>query len=241
MDSPDRDAMGFLEVSPKADRYENVSIDPGNVAAKLASFIPKGARVLDVGCGTGSITEVIQKMTGADFIGIEPDGERAEAARMRGIKAFQGYLTEAFIKDHGPFGIILFADVLEHLPNPAEVVLLAKRGLIPGGSIVASVPNVAHLSVRQDLFAGDFDYQPYGIMDATHLRWFTKKSLHRFFERLGFQVVGYSVTVNIELPHYSLRRPWRWFSSPTRRKIVGKLVEKFPTLLGVQHVIKVNT
>lgn len=236
--SPDGNAAGFLDKPPAASRYENASTDPGNVAAKIAAFIPKGASVLDVGCGTGSITEVIEKMTGAYVIGIEPDVERAEAARLRGVKAFQGYLSEAFLKEHGPFQIIMFADVLEHLPNPSEVVMLAREGLIPGGSIVASVPNVAHWSVRQELLTGNFDYQPVGIMDATHLRWFTRRSLHSFFERLGFQVVGYSTTVNIDLPAYTLRRPWKWFSGPTRRKIVGRLVEQCPTLFGVQHVIK---
>lgn len=237
MTSPDKNSTGFLGQAPRAGRYENNSVDPDNVAAKISFFIPRKAKVLDVGCGTGSISEVIQRMTGAELIGIEPDAERAAAAAARGLTVICGVLTENILLAHGPFDVIVFADVLEHLPDPAEVVLLAKRGLAPNGSIVASVPNVAHWFVRLDLLLGRFDYQDCGIMDATHLRWFTRKTITEFFVRCGFQVVGIRQTVNIDLPDYRRRVPWRWVSVRKLARIVGTLTKIFPDLFGCQHVV----
>ncbi len=238
MNSPDNHLRGFLDYTPRADRYGGISLDPDDVAAKISSLIPRGAKGLDVGCGTGSVSEVIQKMSGARLIGIEPDAERAAAARARGLEAFQGFLSEEFLQQHGPFDVIIFADVLEHLPDPAEVVSLARKGLVPGGSIVASVPNVAHYFVRMALLRGRFDYQQWGIMDATHLRWFTRKTLAEFFQRMGFHVSAMGCTVNINLPEYQANAPWRWLGQPRKRQVVGALAKRYPGLFGCQHIIK---
>src|SRR5579862_1741716 len=235
---PDESSRGFLGHAVEAGRYENASTDPGTVAAKISSLIKPNAKVLDVGCGTGSVSEVIQKMTGAQIIAIEPDVERAAAARSRGLNAFQGFLSEDFLEEHGPFDVIVFADVLEHLSNPAEMVSLARKGLAPNGSIVASVPNVAHWFVRVDLLRGRFDYRDCGIMDATHLRWFTRKTVVEFFERLGFRVTALDCTVNIELAEYRYRVPWRWFKESNRRRLVEMLTKRFPGLFGCQHIIR---
>ena len=238
MNSPDNHLRGFLDYTPRADRYSGFSLDPDDAAAKISSLIPRGAKVLDVGCGTGSVSELIQKMSGARLIGVEPDAERAAAARARGLEAFQGFLSEEFLRQHGPFDVIIFADVLEHLPDPAEMVSLATKGLAPGGSIVASVPNVAHYFVRTALLRGRFDYQQWGIMDATHLRWFTRKTLAEFFERMGLRVTALDCTVNIDLPEYQANAPWRWLGKQRKRQLVGALARKFPGLFGCQHIIQ---
>src|ERR1017187_6266740 len=151
MTSPDQHARGFLRHSPRSDRYENVSIDPLDVAFMLAALIPAGVKVLDVGCGTGSVSASIRMLANVELIGIEPDAERANLARARGLVVYDGYLNESFLLDHGPFQTIIFSDVLEHLSDPQSMVLLARKGLEPGGAIVVSVPNVAHWFVRYDL------------------------------------------------------------------------------------------
>jgi methionine biosynthesis protein MetW len=236
--TPDQNATGFLACGPAAGRYENASRDPENVGMKLSQFIPLKARVLDVGCGTGSVSEVVCEQRQVSLVGIEPDGERAVSARSRGLNVHQGFLTAEFIKGQEPFDVILFADVLEHLPDPAGVVQIAKQGLKKGGSVVASVPNVAHWFVRTDLFKGNFNYQDCGIMDATHLRWFTEATLRSFFERLGFSITGLDYTVNVELPDYGAKTPWRWLNFGNRKKVVSKLVKIAPRLFGCQLVIR---
>jgi methionine biosynthesis protein MetW len=234
----DDHSPGILTRAPEALRYESQSHDPDDVGMKLASLIAPHSRILDVGSGTGSVTELIQSRTQGSLVGIEPNPERAAAARARGLKIFDGFLSEEFLQAHGPFDFIIFADVLEHLPNPGEMVLLAKTSLTPGGSIVASVPNVAHWFVRVDILRGHFDYQDCGIMDATHLRWFTRKTIAEFFERLGFRITALDCTVNIDLPDYYRRAPWRWLKPRRRRQLAGALAKKFPGLFGCQHIIR---
>lgn len=239
MHSPDQVSFGFLSSEPEPLRYEYVSHDPGDVPAKLVSLIPASGRVLDVGCGTGALTRFIQERTGASVIGIEPDEERSRFARDGGLNVFQGYLDAEFLKAYGPFDTIVFADVLEHLPDPAYMIHLSRTGLTPGGAIVASVPNVAHWFVRINLLRGRFRYRDCGIMDATHLRWFTRESLHSFFENLGFVVDKHLYTVNSQMPEYLELVPWKWLSARTRSRVIGALITMGPNLFACQHVVRV--
>jgi len=238
MTSPDSHSSGFLQAEPDALRYEYLSLDPDDAGMKLAKLIAPNSRVLDVGCGTGVITDTIRRQKSASIIGIEPDAERVRRAVARGLDVHLGVLSPDFIRQHGPFDYIVFADVLEHLPNPAEIVVMAKDGLKPGGSVVASIPNVAHWFVRTDLLRGRFDYQDCGIMDATHLRWFTRRTVRQFFERQSFQITALDCTVNINLPDYQRRYPWRKMSPAFRRKLVGKLASWSPALFGCQHIVR---
>lgn len=238
MTSPDSHSSGFLQTEPDALRYDYLSLDPDDAGMKLAHLIAPNSRVLDVGCGTGVITDTIRRQKSASIIGIEPDAERVQRAIARGLDVHLGILSPDFIRQHGPFDYIVFADVLEHLPNPAEIVAMARGGLKPGGSVVASIPNVAHWFVRIDLLRGRFDYQDCGIMDATHLRWFTRRTVREFFERLGFQITALDCTVNINLPDYQRRNPWRRMPHAFRRKLVGKLAAWSPGLFGCQHIVR---
>jgi SAM-dependent methyltransferase len=221
MASPDGNSLGFLRSIPNPLRYDHQSSDPDDVATKLAALVSRTGRVLDVGCGTGSVTEIIKNKTGADVIGIEPDPERQARAVKRGLKVYCGFLSEEFLYQHGPFQTILFADVLEHLPSPGEMLLLAKKGLAPGGAIVASVPNVAHFFVRVKLLCGRFEYRDCGIMDATHLRWFTTDTLHFFFSNLGFAVTDHLYTVNTGMAEYGAL-PFRWI--PHKNDVIRLMV-----------------
>jgi methionine biosynthesis protein MetW len=236
--SPDQHSSGLLESAPDALRYEHLSLDPDDAGMKLAGLVTPKSRILDVGCGTGVVTELICQQKSASIIGIEPDAERVQRATARGLDVHLGVLSPDFIRQYGPFDYVVFADVLEHLPNPAEIVVMARDGLKPGGSVVASVPNVAHWFVRTDLLAGRFNYQDCGIMDATHLRWFTRRTIREFFERLGFQLTALDCTVNIGLPDYKRRAPWRWMPPSVRRRLVGKLAALRPGLFGCQHIVR---
>ncbi len=126
------------------------------------------------------------------------------------------------VRQMEPFDVVMFADVLEHLADPFSLLCIAKTALAPAGSIVASVPNTAHWSVRSDLFRGRFEYRKWGIMDATHLRWFTSSSLRFLFESAGLSVQAERVTAGIDLDCYSERLPWRRMSRKTRASLVRR-------------------
>jgi methionine biosynthesis protein MetW len=236
--SPDESAAGFVECDLNPLRYDNHVLDPDEVAGVIAGMIPRGARVLDVGCGTGSITKLIQDNCDAQVIGIEPEFARADLAKTRGVNVRTGYLDRQTIDQLGLFDVLLFADVLEHLPNPQAILLLAREALKPGGFVIISVPNIAHWSVRIDIARGRFQYQAYGIMDATHLRWFTAATAKSFVASAGFKITEYRATAGFTLPANVERRPWRWLPTNYRTRLLRSACRRWPTLFGCQHVLK---
>ena len=144
-------------------------------------------RVLDVGCATGYLARALAER-GCTVSGVEFDTEAAEEARPHLERLIVGDLetmdlAEAFGDDR--FDVIVFGDVLEHLRNPLPVLQGAKALLADGGSVVASIPNIAHGSVRLALLAGRFDYQDLGLLDTTHVRFFTRSSVEDLFREAG--------------------------------------------------------
>jgi methionine biosynthesis protein MetW len=236
--SPDSHAAGFLDASVDPYRYDGHTADPDEVAGVIASMIPAGSRVLDVGCGTGSVTRIVRELCKAEIVGVEPDGDRARRATERGIDVHVGFLTPELIGRLGRFDFVVFADVLEHLADPLQMLELAKAALGKDGHVVASVPNIAHWSVRLDLLRGKFDYRSCGIMDATHLRWFTQKTARGLFTAAGYDVVGYRATAGLTLSDNVDRRPWRWIPAATRERMLRWASRRHPALFGCQHVIK---
>lgn len=218
-------------------RYDWGTGAPQEVAHMLADLVPVGSRVLDVGCGTGSVSRRIADTRNAKIIGIEPNSHRAAAARARGVEVYQEPFTPGIVQRLEPFNVILFADVLEHVADPGSFLQFARPALLPGGRVVASVPNVAHWTVRLDLLHGRFDYQPTGIRDATHLRWFTADTVRSLFETNGLRVIRLQHTAGVALPDYAERRPWRWISRDRRDAIVRALARRLPLLFGCQHII----
>jgi methionine biosynthesis protein MetW len=218
-------------------RYEAYWYTEQEVAPMLAELVPMGSRVLDVGCGTGGLSLIIAETRKAKVIGIEPNLRRAAAARARGLEVYQELFTPEVLQALELFDVVVFADVLEHIADPGNFLQLAQRALLPGGRVIASVPNVAHWSVRLDLLRGKFNYQEIGIRDATHLRWFTAESLTRLFESSGLRVVSMQHTAGVTLPDYGTRRPWRWMSRDLRDPIVRALARRLPLLFGCQHIV----
>ncbi|WP_373060153.1 class I SAM-dependent methyltransferase [Gemmatimonas sp.] len=131
--------LGLLshEVDPL--RYHYAQLEPGEVTGMVVDRIPRGSRVLDVGCGTGSFLDLLRTHRGADVVGVEPNAERAQAARSRGHSVVTGYYDESSAAELGLFDVILFADVLEHMPHPGPVLRLASQWLAPGGCVATSM------------------------------------------------------------------------------------------------------
>ena len=144
-------------------------------------------RVLDVGCATGYLARALAER-GCTVSGVEFDAEAAEEARPHLERLVIGDLetmdlAEAFGEDR--FDVIVFGDVLEHLRDPLPVLRGARALLADRGSVVASIPNIAHGSVRLALLAGRFDYQDLGLLDSTHVRFFTRSSVEDLFREAG--------------------------------------------------------
>ena len=233
----DTHAHGLSGDGVDALRYSYAGTHRGEVTDRLLSVIPPESRLLDVGCGTGSISQLLRERLRLDFVGLEPNAERSAVARSRGLDVRTDVLDSRSLDGLGLFDVVLFADVLEHLVDPVEVLRVARMALKPGGVVVASVPNVAHWFVRFNLMRGKFEYQSSGLMDATHLRWFTRRSVRRPFEAAGFVVAAQTTTSGALQPFYTQSAPWRWVPGRVRDRLVLAASQSMPGLFGLQHIV----
>ena len=127
----------------------------------------------------------------AEAWGIEYNDEAATAAEEKLDKVISGKIEDALTElPDNYFDTIIFADVLEHLVDPYSVLELIKDKLSPEGELIASIPNVRHWSVVKQLLEGRWDYQEWGIMDSTHLRFFTRQSIQSMFDKAGYNIAG---------------------------------------------------
>ena len=219
-------------------RYDDErTLDPSEAAGIMSKMVPPGTRVLDVGCGSGSLSRLIMDARDCIVLGLEPNADRAAAAASKGLEVVEAEFAGELVDRLGIFDVVLFADVLEHLADPFEALRLTRRFLRVGGRVVASVPNVAHWTIRLNLLHGRFDYQPVGIMDATHLRWFTVRSLHRLFTQAGYRIVESKASAGLWMEGYRLA-PWRWLPASVLTKLVHGAAQTWPALFGCQHVIR---
>lgn len=236
------DMMGVkldqAQVAPAEEsRYGGYDLEPAEASGILLELVPQGARVLDVGCGDGTMSKMLQDHRGARVVGLEPNPERAAVAASRGLIVHQTMLTPSLTNQVGKFDVVLFADVLEHIPNPSAALDAARSMLNPGGQVVASVPNVAHWSVRLNLARGRFDYTQTGIMDSTHLRWFTRDSFQKLFQGSHYEILSAHASAGVWIWDYAGRVPWRWLKRPGRDHLVKWASRSMPTLFGYQHIV----
>lgn len=180
--------------------YQNL----GNPALLKMINLTQAGRALDCGCGAGDNAHVLASR-GWEVIGItiSPD-ERSKAAQ---------HCSHVYVHDlecgipeevSGPFDLIIFSHVLEHLFNPSRVLRDAERVLAPGGSVAVALPNVLTWRIRLEFLAGRFEYQKGGIMDDTHVRFYTFESGKRLLEAHGFHVS--EATADGSFPFRYLRR-----------------------------------
>ena len=153
-------------------------------------WIGTGRAVLELGSATGYVTRLLSQERGCTVTGVEYMPEAAERARPFAQRLIVGDVEapEVLAQLTGPYDVILAGDLLEHLRAPERLLAALRPALAPGGGWVISVPNVAHWSVRKELLLGRFDYTARGIMDRSHLRWFTRRSLARMLAAAGYRV-----------------------------------------------------
>ena len=152
-----------------------------------------GRRLLDVGCARGHLSSALAKQ-GWNVTGIEYDADDAAIASASGIEVIVGTAEDALSSMNEKFDVIVFADVLEHFVHPLDVLKQATSLLTPEGRIVISIPNVAHLTVRLQLLLGSFTYTDRGILDRTHLHFYTKKTLKEMISDAGLTVTHFGAT-----------------------------------------------
>lgn len=157
---------------------------------EMLPFVPKSAKViLDVGCGVGNFGQILKNERNSEVWGVDADSEAVAIAATRLDKVYLGPFDEKAALPTKTFDCIVFNDVLEHMVDPNGALIYAKSLLSPGGKIVASIPNVRYFgNIWNLVYHKSWDYTDTGILDRTHLRFFTKSSILSTFESLGFVV-----------------------------------------------------
>lgn len=163
-----------------------------------------GLDVLDVGCGFATTSQHI-RTRGNRVTGIESAAEAVEVARKRIDDVVAADLHAADLGERR-FDAILFADVLEHVAWPAEVLTRYLGVLAPGGSVFVSLPNIGLWSVRMSLAFGRFHYTDTGVLDRTHLRFFTRSSARALIEEAGLHVVAKTYNPGLVRPFVPLAK-----------------------------------
>jgi glycosyltransferase involved in cell wall biosynthesis len=230
-------SMGFgtAEWVPKPPEYAFKDGDGSShaVILEMLGGMPR-RRILDLGC-SGGLFAGHARAAGHHVTGI--DGLEIPGVRERTDKFVQASLEQGIPAAVGEgFDVIVAADVIEHLSRPGEVLRDMCRVLRPGGQVLLSVPNFAHWYPRMRVAAGQFGYDRRGILDETHLRFFTRATLRRLVRASGFDILEERAT----------GLPLRWmFESDgqqvrTAHKIDNALVRARPTLFGYQFILRLT-
>lgn len=163
-----------------------------NHRTELLKFLPDGiSSALDIGCGSGNFGELLKAKKGYEVWGVEPEEKSASDAVKKIDRLIKGQFstTDTAFKNK-KFDLICFNDVLEHLSNPSDILKDCRVILNSNGYVLASIPNMRYFPVLISLIRDrDFKYQKHGVMDETHLRFFTRKSMIRLFEESGYEVL----------------------------------------------------
>ena len=194
----------------------------------------RGRRLLDVGAADGLLS---RKLTdrGWRVTAIEGDPALAQAGAHHCERMIAANLDREIPDCGGPLDVIVYGDVLEHLVDPLRVLVELDRGLAPGGFVIISVPNVAHLWIRLLLLVGRFDYLDRGILDHSHLRFFTERSLRAMVADAGLEIARFTAT---PAPLYQiLPESWhkRWVAAT--HAINATIARNVPRLLGYQFMV----
>jgi 2-polyprenyl-3-methyl-5-hydroxy-6-metoxy-1,4-benzoquinol methylase len=185
-----------------------------------------GDRVFEGGVSSGYFARVLVK-AGLEVDGHELDPRAAERARTVCRHVWVGDLS-TFDTDEldGPYQVLLFGDTLEHLPDPVAVLRRLREHIRPDGALVISVPNVANWSVRLRLLAGHFDYADRGILDRTHLRFYTRKTLAAMLREGGYEPERMAASV-----------PVPFVRDERVARLAHRIGQTWPSLLGFSFVV----
>lgn len=156
---------------------------------KYVAVIPK--KVLELGCGTGAFGKLLKEKYACEITGIELKAEAASIAN-NVLDYVYSERIETLVRAgilHKEFDLVILNDVIEHIEDPSEFLNCIKKVLNNNGQIIASIPNFIYIdNIVKIIIRKDFEYQDSGILDKTHLRFFTKKSIERLFCSEGFKI-----------------------------------------------------
>lgn len=194
-----------------------------NKYQQIAGRIPSACRVLDVGCGGGDLGYILKEKN------CEITGWDLKLDRINANRDFYKTLEERNIEVQGfgneKYEVIIFSDVLEHLNDPETVLKKSRESLMPKGTILVSLPNVAYLDNRLGLLKGNWNYTDDGILDRTHLKFFTLSTAKQLLVSAGFKINDWEPEIPV------IRSSWK-------SGLFSTLSKSFPGLFAIGWVFQ---
>jgi|SRR3989344_4069767 len=223
-----------LQHNEDAKKYGyNYRFDPGkyNTHWLLLNEVPPNSRVLEIGTASGYMGEYLIKEKNCEVWGVEPVKDMYEAAKNYGYTKLFHNVAEDFLDlpemVGQEFDVIFCGDVFEHMMDPLKVLIGLKKFLKPTGRFVISLPNIAYWQVRLHLLGGNFDMQDGGILDRTHMRFFTLKTMKEFIEQAGLHLEKARPS-NGHIERFGINKLWG---------VGQKAFSLWPTLLAIQYIL----
>lgn len=209
-------------MSEERHKYE-YEAKPDSAAARVAQMVGAGKRVLELGSGPGSITRILKKNQ-CRVTALEMDVAAIEAVSQFAWEVFSCDLNDvewpARFAGADKFEVIVAGDVLEHLHDPWATLQRLQWLLAEDGHVVVSLPNAGHNAVVACLLAGDFDYQSWGLLDKTHIRFFGIKNIQKLFEDAGLKIVEAGFVVRTP-EQTEFANHWRQLAPATRQALAA--------------------
>ncbi len=215
--------------------HRDIQADERSSLSVVASHIHPGSTVLDLGCGTGAIgRHLAQRGDGVVIDGLTLSTPEAELAapyyrQVEVTNLDDADLTRLF--GHGAYDAIICADVLEHLDDSTRVLQQCRTLLAPAGRLLLSIPNTAYVGLIAELMCGEFRYREEGLLDQTHLRFFTRRTLERFLHQCGY-VIEQLDSVERSLPASEFRAAFDALPPAVARYLLA-----LPDALAYQFIV----
>ncbi len=199
--------LGFVAYreasSTMADRVHNydypVDVNSNTAAAKVIKYVGTKRRVLEIGCGPGSITKYLKTLNHCSVVGLEVDPEAIRLVSPFCEKVLSVDLNNAdwtkLADEIGLFQTIIAADVLEHLYDPWSVLAQLRPLLDVNGEIVVSLPHIGHAAITACLLNGSFEYRDWGLLDRTHIRFFDLAGIDALFQSSAYKITDVSFVI----------------------------------------------
>lgn len=181
-------------MSDKRHNYEyDVDSSSETAPANVIRLVGNNKRVLEIGCGPGSITKLLHQENNCQVTGLELDTEAIKIVAPFCAKIFQADLNSVewprLLDGLEAFDVVVAADVLEHLYDPWTTLRRMVPFIRSDGYMVISLPHVGHAAIVACLINGDFDYRDWGLLDRTHIRFFGLKNIEDMFTQAGLKII----------------------------------------------------
>ncbi len=201
-------------------KYE-YEVNPNTAASKVVQMVGGNKRVLELGSGPGSITRLL-KYNQCRVTALELDPQAITIVSEYCERVYPCDLNDQDwplnLSDAGKFEVIVAGDVLEHLYDPWAALHKVRPLLLENGYAVVSLPHVGHSAVVACLLNEDFEYQPWGLLDKTHIRFFGIKNIQKLFDDAGFKIIEADFVIKTpEQTEFAQR--WRQLSSAAKQAL----------------------